>query len=175
MDSISKEDLKKIVCQILDKDKTKTFNSVIDIATFLWEVVEKIIEISKDKELTLQQKEDLAVKNAGIVVDFLEEKSVITVELAIKVRSLIKTADVFLDILIGIYSFVEIKKTMSNPTPQNCFKAMFSVLSCISNKSVKTDTSKVIVLAEEKSVNTCLKIEDVKIIETDKTDFEYTS
>jgi hypothetical protein len=175
MDSISKEDLKKIVCQILDEDKTKTFTSVIDISTFIWEVVEKIIEISKDKNLTLQQKEDLAVKNAELVVDFLEEKGVITVELAIKVRSLIKTADVFLDILIGIYSFVEIKKTMTNPTPQNCFKAMFSVMSCISNKSVKTDSTKVIVLPEEKASGTGLKIEDVKMVENDKTNFEYTS
>jgi len=136
---VSPESLKVLVCQLLDSKSAKKFDTVIDIGSFLWEVVDKINETTKDSNLTLQQKEDLLVKISENVVNFMEEKGVITIELAERFRSLIKTADVFLDVVLGLYSFVStgkaVSETINNPTAENCFKTMFSFISCFSKKA----------------------------------------
>ena len=39
---VSPESLKVLVCQLLDSKSAKKFDTVIDIGSFLWEVVDKI-------------------------------------------------------------------------------------------------------------------------------------
>lgn len=139
---VSAESLKVLVSQLLDSKTSRKFDSIIDIGSFLWEVVDKINETAKDSSLDLQQKEDLLVKISENVVNFMEEKGVITVELAERFRSLIKTADVFLDVILGLYSFATLNKVVANPTVENCFKTMFSVISCFSKKAANVVENK---------------------------------
>ena len=70
---ISPEEIKIIVGKLLDADSSKKFSSTVDICMFLWEIVDKIMEGVNDKNMSLQQKEDLAVSIAKSVVNFLEE------------------------------------------------------------------------------------------------------
>jgi hypothetical protein len=167
MEAITPADLKAIVTHVLDKDSSKKFNSVIDIGKFLWEVVHRIIETSKSAALTLQQKEDIVVKISADVINFLEERGSVTIELAEKARNLLKTTDVFLDILLGIYSFVTVNKIVQNVSKENCFKTVFSILSCFSSKAVQPVQKTSIVEIVEKNKNnaagTGLVIEDVKV------------
>jgi SNF2 family DNA or RNA helicase len=79
---ISSGELKLIITKLLDEDSSKKFTSIVDICLFLWEIVDKIMEGVNDKNMSLQQKEDLAVLIANSVVNFLEEKGMITIELA---------------------------------------------------------------------------------------------
>ena len=55
MEKISPEDLKLVVSNLLDKEGSKKFENVVDIGTFLWKVVHKILETTNDKSLKLQQ------------------------------------------------------------------------------------------------------------------------
>ena len=137
---ISPEEIKIIVGKLLDADSSKKFSSTVDICMFLWEIVDKIMEGVNSETMTMQQKEDLAVSIASSVINFLEERGMITVELAAKARSLVKTADVFLDLLLGLKGINSLTQMVKNPTKENCFKSIFSILSCFSAKSVNVPT-----------------------------------
>jgi hypothetical protein len=162
---VSPESLKVLVGQLLDSKVSKKFDTIVEVGSFLWEVVDKITETTKDSNLSLQQKEDLLVKVSENVVTFMEEKGVVTIELADRFRSLIKTADVFLDVVIGIYSFVSMKKTVDNPTAENCFKTMFSLISCFSKKAANVVENK------PEPITSNSKVEEIKVEEV-KTSFE---
>jgi hypothetical protein len=173
MEKISPEDLKLIVSNLLDKEGSKKFENVVDIGTFLWKVVHKILETTKDASLKLQQKEDILVEISGTVINFLEEKGIITIELAEKGRNLLKTADVFLDVLIGMYSFVTVNEVVKNPSKENCIKSIFSILSCFSAKvdsqnapKVSSDKEPKVQIIEEKNASgTGLIIDEIKFHE----------
>jgi hypothetical protein len=137
---VSSDELKIIVGKLLDEDSSKKFTSIVDICLFLWEIVDKIMEGVNDKNMTLQQKEDLAVLIANSVVNFLEERGMITVELAEKSRRIISTADVFLDLLLGLKGVGSLKQMVSNPTKENCFKGIFAIFSCFSAKNARVPT-----------------------------------
>jgi hypothetical protein len=166
MEKISPQDLKLVVSNLLDKEGSKKFETVVDIGTFLWKVVHKILETTNDASLKLQQKEDILVEISGTVIDFIEERGMITVELAEKSRSLLKTADVFLDVLIGIYSFVSVNEVLKNPSKENCIKSIFSILSCFSAKVESQNTpkvsTKVEILEEKNGAGTGLHVEEPK-------------
>jgi hypothetical protein len=134
MEKVSTEDLKVIISSLLEQKDSKKFNSIVDIGTFLWKVVHKIIETTKNENLKLQQKEDILVQVSGDVINFLEENGMIAIELAEKSRTLLKSVDTFLDVLIGLYSFVSVNEVLKNPTRENCIKSVFSILSCFSAK-----------------------------------------
>jgi hypothetical protein len=169
MEKISPEDLKLVVSNLLDKEGSKKFETVVDIGTFLWKVVHKILETTNDASLKLQQKEDILVEISGTVINFIEERGMITVELAEKSRSLLKTADVFLDVLIGIYSFVSVNEIVKNPSKENCIKSIFSILSCFSAKvesqNIPKVSTKVEILEEKNALGTGLLIDEVKFHE----------
>jgi len=166
MEKISPQDLKLVVSNLLDKEGSKKFETVVDIGTFLWKVVHKILETTNDASLKLQQKEDILVEISGTVIDFIEERGMITVELAEKSRSLLKTADVFLDVLIGIYSFVSVNEVLKNPSKENCIKSIFSILSCFSAKvDSQNKVAKVEILEEKNASGTGLVLDEVKFHE----------
>jgi len=166
MEKISPQDLKLVVSNLLDKEGSKKFETVVDVGTFLWKVVHKILETTNDPNLKLQQKEDILVEISGTVINFIEERGMITVELAEKSRSLLKTADVFLDVLIGIYSFVSVNEVLKNPSKENCIKSIFSILSCFSAKVESQNTpkvsTKVEILEEKNGAGTGLHVEEPK-------------
>jgi hypothetical protein len=169
MEKISTEDLKAIVSNLLEHKDSKKFNSIVDIGTFLWKVVHKIIETTKNEDLKLQQKEDILVQISGDVINVLEENGMITIELADKSRTLLKSVDTFLDVLIGLYSFVSVNEVIKNPTRENCIKSVFSILSCFSTKvdsqktkSMERNISKVEIIEEKIVSGTGLVIENEK-------------
>jgi hypothetical protein len=169
MEKISVEDLKAIVSNLLEHKDSKKFNSIVDIGTFLWKVVHKIIETTKNENLKLQQKEDILVEVSGDVINVLEENGMITIELADKSRTLLKSVDTFLDVLIGLYSFVSVNEVIKNPTRENCIKSVFSILSCFSakvdsqkTKSASKNIYKVEIIDETVVSGTGLAIENEK-------------
>jgi hypothetical protein len=153
---ISPEEIKIIIGKLLDADSSKKFSSTVDICMFLWEIVDKIMEGVNSETMTMQQKEDLAVSIASSVINFLEERGMITVELASKARSLVRTADVFLDLLLGLKGMNSLTQMVKNPTKENCFKSIFSILSCFSAKSASVPTP----------VTSTPKVEEIKENET---------
>ena len=172
---ISPEEIKIIIGKLLDADSSKKFSSTVDICMFLWEIVDKIMEGVNSETMTMQQKEDLAVSIASSVINFLEERGMITVELASKARSLVKTADVFLDLLLGLKGMNSLTQMVKNPTKENCFKSIFSILSCFSAKSGSvptpvTSTPKVEELKEDIKEEKSLEVipEEVSV----KSEFE---
>jgi ribosomal protein S25 len=172
---ISSEEIKIIIGKLLDADSSKKFSSTVDICMFLWEIVDKIMEGVNSETMTMQQKEDLAVSIASSVINFLEERGMITVELASKARSLVKTADVFLDLLLGLKGMNSLTQMVKNPTKENCFKSIFSILSCFSAKSGSvptpvTSTPKVEELKEDIKEEKSLEVipEEVSV----KSEFE---
>jgi hypothetical protein len=183
MEKVSSADLKAIVSSLLKQEESKKFNSIVDVGTFLWKVVHKIIDTTKNENLKLQQKEDILVEVSGDVIDFLEENGMMTIELSEKSRNLLKSVDTFLDVLIGLYSFVSVSEVIKNPSRENCIKSIFSILSCFSSKvdsqntiSSKTEHNPKVEVIEETNVSVKAltdKKEDVKIDETlDATSIE---
>ena len=183
MEKVSSTDLKAIVSSILKQEEYKKFNSIVDVGTFLWKVVHKIIETTKNENLKLQQKEDILVEVSGDVIDFLEENGMMTIELSEKSRNLLKSVDTFLDVLIGLYSFVSVSEVIKNPSRENCIKSIFSILSCFSSKvdsqttiSSKPEHNPKVEVIEETNVSVKAltdEKEDVKIDEVlDATSIE---
>ena len=154
--NISSEEVKAIAAKILDGDKSKKFSSIVDICIFIWEIVDKVIETMNDNSMNMQQKEDFAVSIANSIINFLEERGLITVDLAFRSRNLVRTADVFLDILLSLKSMNNITQMVKNPTKENCIKSIFSILSCFSSKTgtvPSTGTSKVEIIEEIPKIN----------------------
>jgi hypothetical protein len=153
MEKVSSEDLKLIVSGLLSRKDSQKFNSIVDIGTFLWKVVHKIIETTKNENLKLQQKEDILVQVSGDVINFLEENGMITIELADKSRTLLKSVDTFLDVLIGLYTFASVNETIKNPTKENCIKSLFSILTCFSTKVDSQEKASKVEVIEEKNIS----------------------
>jgi hypothetical protein len=97
----------------LTKGKFKNFGSILDVASFIWDVVNDIMDTFNDKNLTLQQKEDVAMGISRCVVSELQSKNLIDKELAEKIIGLINSADSFLDILISVYTTVTTKNIVN--------------------------------------------------------------
>lgn len=93
----------------LTKGRFKQFGSILDISGFIWTVVNDMIDTFNDKNLTLQQKEDIAVGISRCVVSELESKNLITKELSEKMINLINSTDSFLDILLSVYNTITTK------------------------------------------------------------------
>lgn len=87
----------------LTAGRFKKFGSIIDVASFIWDVVNDMLDTFNDKNLTLQQKEDIAIGISRCVVSVLKEKNLISAELSDKTLNLINSADSFLDTLISVY------------------------------------------------------------------------
>jgi len=152
MENVTPEQIKSIVSSLLGKKSNQKFDSTIDISVFLWKVVDKVISATKNTTMTIQEKEDYLVKISEDVISHLEEKGFITVELAQKSRAFLKTADVCLDILIGIYNAMGGNKN-------GCIHSLSSVLCCFSAKAVATQTNPVFPTSEKVEV---LPEEEVK-------------
>jgi hypothetical protein len=89
--------------------KFQKFGTIIDIAKFIWDVVNHIMDTFNDQNLTHQQKEDIAVGISRCVVSELQSKNLITKELSEKMLNIINSADGVLDVLFNIYNVVATK------------------------------------------------------------------
>ncbi len=136
------EKVKEIVNKLIVKQSEK-INNIIDIAKFIWNVVDDFVDTLTDKNLSLQQKEDIAVGIANCVVFELESKEFITKELADKTRKIIESTDVFLDILLSIYKVVIAKQVT---------KSIFSFFgfSCCDSVKVEIPKSQKVEVMESK-------------------------
>jgi hypothetical protein len=97
----------------LTKGRFKQFGSIVDIAGFIWDVVNDMIDNFNDKNLTLQQKEDVAVGISRCVVFELQSKNLISKELSEKMLSIINSADGVLDVLLSVYTNVTTKNIVN--------------------------------------------------------------
>jgi hypothetical protein len=93
--------------------KFQKFGTIIDIAKFIWDVVNEIMDTFNDKNLTSQQKEDIAVGISRCVVTELQSKNLITKELSEKMLNIINSADGVLDVLLNMYNVVATKNIVN--------------------------------------------------------------
>jgi hypothetical protein len=112
-----------------------------------------------DKNLTLQQKEDVAIGISRCVVSELETKNLISKELSEKIMNLLNSADAFLDILISVYTAVIGKNIASVVCGWFGFKCCSSVKPEIP-VSIKVEEIKTEIVEE-------IKIEIVEEIKTE--------
>jgi hypothetical protein len=89
------------------------FGTIIDIAKFIWDVVNEIMDTFNDKNLTSQQKEEIAVGISRCVVNELQSKNLITKELSEKMLNIINSADGVLDVLLNMYNVVATKNIVN--------------------------------------------------------------
>jgi len=89
--------------------KFQKFGTIIDIAKFIWDVVNDIMDTYNDQNLTPQQKEDIAVGISRCVVTELQSKELISKELSEKMLNIINSADGVLDVLLNMYNVVATK------------------------------------------------------------------
>lgn len=132
--SVNADQIKSVVNQLLGKKTADDFATAFDVCQFLKSVVDKVLQTTNNTKLTLQEKEDFMVSIAGTVVDFLEEKGILKVEVAQKTRSMIKTVDIFLDVMLGIHTMLSGKSSS--------MAGLCSFLSCLSTKTVVTEIPK---------------------------------
>jgi len=99
------DQVRKAVDKFTD-GKFKKFGSIIDIAKFIWDVVNDIMDTFNDTNLSPQQKEDISVGISRCVVTELETKKLITKEMSEKMLNIINSADGVLDVLLKIYTVV---------------------------------------------------------------------
>lgn len=157
--NFSTDQVKSIVDK-LTKGRFEKFGTILDVATFIWDVVNDIIDNANDKNLTLQQKEDVAVGIALCVVSELETKDLISKELADKLRNLINSTDVFLDILIGIYNVIAAKQVA------NTLCGFLGLNICTSKSAVKAEIPRSVKVEEIVEVAGTGLVPEVKIEET---------
>jgi hypothetical protein len=119
----------------LTKGRFKQFGSIVDIAGFIWDVVNDMIDNFNDKNLTLQQKEDVAVGISRCVVSELESKNLISKELSDKMLNIINSADGVLDVLLSVYTTVTTKNLVDVVCGFFGFK-------CCSKNTQKTEVPK---------------------------------
>ena len=151
------EKIKEIVNKLISQG-TEKISSIFDIAKFIWNVVNEFIDTLTDKNLNLQQKEDIAVGIATCVVSELETKEFITKELADKTRGVIESTDVFLDILLEIYKVVFVKQVT-----KSIFK--FFGFSCCDTVKVEIPQSRKVEVIETLEELKPVEIQGIKIIE----------
>jgi hypothetical protein len=136
----------------LTKGRFQQFGSILDVASFIWDVVNDMMDTFNDKNLTLQQKEDVAVGISRCVVSELGTKNLISKELSEKMINLINSADAFLDILLSVYNST-IAKNIADVV---C--GWFGFKCCTKSTSV-----------EKEEIPKSQKVEEVKVEEV-KTD-----
>lgn len=153
--SYTAEQVKEAVNK-LTAGRFQQFGSIIDIASFIWDVVNDMLDTFNDKNLTPKQKEDVAVGISRCVVSELESKNLISKELSEKMTNLINSADAFLETLLSVYNS-EITKNILNVV---CGWFGFSYCSKPANELNKKELPKSQKI--EEIVVEADKIEDVK-------------
>jgi hypothetical protein len=135
----------------LTKGRFKQFGSIVDIAGFIWDVVNNMMDNFNDKNLTLQQKEDVAVGISRGVVFELESKNLISKELSEKMLSIINSADGVLDVLLSVYTNVTTKNVVDVVCGFFGFK-------CCSKNMAKTEVPKSI---KVEVIDSEVKVEEI--------------
>jgi len=153
----------------LTKGRFQQFGSILDVASFIWDVVNDMMDTFNDKNLTLQQKEDVAIGISRCVVSELETKNLISKELSEKIMNLLNSADAFLDILISVYTAVIGKNIASVVCGWFGFKCCSSVKPEIP-VSIKVEEIKTEIVEEINCENLDKEIPPLEIIPEEKSE-----
>jgi hypothetical protein len=122
----TEEEIKNVVNSLLGE--SKTLNNVIEMSIFVTNVGKTLIATIKDRDVTLLQKFEIIQNIGNVVVNHLEDKAIITLELAQEYREVLKNTGEYKETLSGLSDFLE--------APPETKKVMFGNFLCSCIKSL---------------------------------------
>jgi hypothetical protein len=122
----TEEEIKNVVNSLLGE--SKTLDNVIQMSIFVTNVGKTLIATIKDRDVTLLQKFEIIQNIGNVVVNHLEDKAIITLELAQEYREVLKNTSEYKETLSGLSDFLE--------APPETKKVMFGNFLCSCIKSL---------------------------------------
>jgi hypothetical protein len=119
--NFSDEFIKEIMGKIID-EINPTFITIFDISVFLGTVAKRIAETVIDGELSFKSKYSIVIGISKVVVDELETRGLIDLEMANDFREMFKESDEYNDIISGISSFMSSSKEEKQVIVQTTIK-----------------------------------------------------
>jgi hypothetical protein len=107
---VTPEQVKSAILDIIEK-QLPIFTTVLDITNFIVRVKRKLSAILEDPSLTSEQRYNNSVTVASTIVDELEIQGIISLELAIEMRSFLKQSLKHKQVAVDL---LEIKKSIGN-------------------------------------------------------------
>jgi len=112
------EDIAKVVSELLIENAGQ-LNNVISLSLFVSNVGKRLINTVQNNKLTIEQKVDVIAKVGSQVVEELENKGHITLELALQFREVLSNTEEFKSTIKAVSSFMiatpeERKSILSN-------------------------------------------------------------
>lgn len=107
---VTPEQVKNAIFGIIEK-QLPIFTTVLDITNFIVKVKRKLANILEDPSLTSEQRYNNSVTVATTIVDELEVQGIISLELAIEMRSFLKQSLKHKQVAVDL---LEIKKSIGN-------------------------------------------------------------
>lgn len=107
---VTPEQVKNVIFDIIEK-QLPIFTTVLDITNFIVRVKRKLSAILEDPSLTSEQRYNNSLTIASTIVDELEIQGIITLELAIEMRSFLKQSLKHKQVAVDL---LEIKKSVGN-------------------------------------------------------------
>jgi len=104
--NFSKDDINNAINNILDELKPK-FNTVFDVSMFLGNVAKKLISTLVDSNLKIKDKYRVIFEINKTVIDELEERGIITMDLAFQFREMFKDDSEVKDIVYSVSDFFD--------------------------------------------------------------------
>jgi len=104
--NFSKDEINNAINNILDELKPK-FNSIFDVSMFLGNVAKKLISTLVDSNLKIKDKYRVIFEINRTVIDELEERGIITMDLAFQFREMFKDDNEVKDIVYSVSDFFD--------------------------------------------------------------------
>lgn len=127
----SSEDIKDVMNKLINELNPK-FLSIFDISIFLGNVGKKLNETLTNKTITIKEKYAIILNISKTVVDELEERGLIDLELANDFREAFKDSNEYSEIICNISNFMssskEQKQKMLNKAFENITNKIFGFL-----------------------------------------------
>jgi hypothetical protein len=102
------------------------FVSLFDISIFLGNVAKKLSSTLKDDNLSFDKKYNIILSISQTVVDELEQKGLINLELSTQFREIFRDGDKYKDILSSFSNFLSSSKEVKQKIIMNTFESLLN-------------------------------------------------
>lgn len=120
------EDIAKVVAQLIAENATN-LNNVISLSLFVANTGKRLIDTVENNKLTIEQRVDVIARIGSQVVEELENKGHITLELALQFREVLSNTDEFKSTIKSVSNFM-----IATPDERKSILAKF-LCSCINS------------------------------------------
>jgi len=115
--------IKEAVSSLIE-ELNPVFSSIFDISIFLGNVGKKLSDTVKNKELNFKTKYKMIISISKTVVDMLEEKGLIDLEMANEFREVFKDSEEYNEVISTVSNFMSSSKEQQQKMVNKAIKNM---------------------------------------------------